>query len=209
MITKKNKKFTLIELLVVIAIIAILAAMLLPALNKARSSARKAADKNNIRQIAIALITYAGSANGWYPTTTTTGYVDGNAANADDGEAGALYLLGTDSIHSQLPLGKTSILISPSSGRPPSATWTATTLCDYNYAANGTEHTIAADSGLVMDAPGLYTNPTYANIAFPDGSVTSAQATPAGSNAPITDKANASVLTGLGGYAGYGAVDGY
>ena len=64
---KRKKHFTLIELLVVIAIIAILAAMLLPALQQARETAKKIKCENNIKQVSMAFQNYAMDFKGFAP----------------------------------------------------------------------------------------------------------------------------------------------
>lgn len=62
-----RRAFTLVELLVVMAVVAILAAVLLPALSRAKESGRRAACASNLRQIILAALMYADEHEDTFP----------------------------------------------------------------------------------------------------------------------------------------------
>lgn len=71
-IKHNSLNFTLLEFLIIMAIIAILAGLLLPALNKARETARKINCISNLKQVMLTAIAYADDSKGFVPLTAYT-----------------------------------------------------------------------------------------------------------------------------------------
>jgi prepilin-type N-terminal cleavage/methylation domain-containing protein len=108
-VRRRRPAFTLIELLVVLAIIGILLALLLPAVQMARESARKTQCQNNLRQIGLALHNYHDShtcyPSGWIGVNVTAGTLDQAGLNGWAWGSKLLPMLDQAPLYNQIKFG--------------------------------------------------------------------------------------------------------
>ena len=121
--------FTLIELLVVIAIIGILAAMLLPALSRAKLKAQRITCANNLKQTGLAMRLWADSNDGKFPWKVDQSRGGGMPNGTDNAKVNLQFSIVSNE------LASTKILLCPSDGRRVPATNFATLwLTNVSYA---------------------------------------------------------------------------
>ncbi len=158
-----SRGFTLIELLVVIAIIAILAAMLLPALSRARENGRRAACMSNMKQLSYAFNLYADDNNDMLPNSFWAGsgvysYVEGGWIVSTFG-----YVAGNPNVY-RCPSDKVTTW--PVMWAYGSYCVNAFVTSLYQWNGRRSKYTQAGDTSLLMDGYCETFSPDYAQLGY-------------------------------------------